>query len=302
MSNHSLVTRAWAVRAVYGLLLLVLLYYFQYKTSEQERIHHAVTGGLPQAAAAVEKANQLCFQEMKEMVESYPIDRHRDYLGIASSVWNYTTTCSAFLSGIAELPGKKERSRAFRKAVPDLIAMRDTLIAACDKDHACDQILKEMVPAADDAYWKAAAQLDAMHQADMLRLQTALASSVAMQYRYATVRGSETGGGWGGSPGIMNLQIFPAVGEWYEAGFFLSEYFSFPTSIRFRFKINGKPYPEKDGAVRYQQRFTRPGKHRLQVEIDVLATRDSTVLATSTQDFEINVLPRPLNSDSLKSN
>jgi hypothetical protein len=292
--------RAWAVRSVYGLFVLAMLFYFQNRTMEQERIHYAANGFFPQVVSAVEKANQWYFQKTEKAFDAYPIDYNGKYFAIAASVLKRATAYSAHLSGIVELPSQKERSDAFRKAVPDLIAMRDTLIAACDKDPDCVQLLTKIVPAADDAYWKTAVRLDATCLSNILQLQNALAGDVAMRYLYDRVGGSETCGGWGGSPDMMNLQMSPAVGEWYEAGFFLREYTYIPTSIRF--KINDKPYPEKDGAVHYQQRFTRPGKQRLQVEVDVLVTRDSTVLATSVQDFEINVLPRPLDFHNLKSN
>lgn len=291
--------RAWAVRSVYGLFVLAMLFYFQNRTMEQERIHRAMTGGLPQAVIAVEKANQWYLEQTEDMYGWYPNESVARSFSIAKTVLESATAHSAYLSGIAELPGQRERSRAFRKAVPDLIAMRDTFIAACHENPGCGQLLKEMVPAADDVYWKAAVRLDATCQADMLRLRTALAGNVAMSYLYDRVRGRDHGGDWR-IPDMVNPQLNPSVGEWYETAFFVREFPLVP--MKLRFKINGKPYTEKYSAVHYQQRFTRPGKHRLQVEVDMLATRDSSVLATSTQDFEINVLPRPLDSHNLKPN
>ncbi|MBK9335617.1 MAG: hypothetical protein IPM98_03095 [Lewinellaceae bacterium] len=209
--------RAWAVRSVYGLFVLAMLFYFQNRTTEQERIHRAMTGGLPQAVIAVEKVNQLCFQEIEEMVESYPIDRHRDYLGIASSVWKHGTAYSALLSGIAELPGKKERSDAFRNTMPDLIAMREILLFGCDADYQCSQGLQSIVPDANDLFWRAISQWDAVRRTDMLRLQTALASSIALRYYDGYIRGSDCGSVGGRQPRLVGQQIFPAVGDWYEA-------------------------------------------------------------------------------------
>lgn len=163
-------------------------------------------------------------------------------------------------------PASIEELRILKIAAQNLC---DSLIGYTDYDQiAADNIRYLLAPDLNLIFWNIAKTAKPYQSAVLLKdlmLKANLACITTLNHI-----ASKT------SPGIIENWFRPNVsaeksailpGQTYKAVIFLSQYSQFTRNTTI--KVNGKPYPIKDGIVYFSQRYTTPGEKKYRVDIEI---------------------------------
>lgn len=176
-----------------------------------------------------------------------------------------------------------------------LYALADTLFQLADNDPVIEQrinksirdtSLQRLFHAGPPAFFEQKQSDSRQEGLALVDLRAQLALIEVLEYC-----SNKTAGGGAFDvhvPGISPMAVYPRVGEPFRADFFLMTYSSFyPSGMAV--KINGNFYPVREGVAKYSHVFTKPGKHILNVQMEVKELKRKPVFS---KEFEVNVLPR----------
>jgi len=133
---------------------------------------------------------------------------------------------------------------------------------------ATNNIKYFLAPDSNNEFWEMASNSNANRSGVLLKdlmLRADLACIATLNYLLSKI-----------SPGIIETYWYPIVsaeksavlpGQTYNAEIFLSQYSKYNQNTTI--KVNGKPYPIKDGLVHFSQRYTKPGEKKYKVEIEI---------------------------------
>ncbi|MBP6811067.1 MAG: hypothetical protein KA138_06090, partial [Saprospiraceae bacterium] len=163
-------------------------------------------------------------------------------------------------------PASEKELEYLKLAAHDLC---DSLMLYGEYDEVVTNSIKYLLaPDSNTEFWEMAKSANVYQSGVLLKdlmLRADLACVATLHYLLSKT-----------SPGIICTDWLPIVsakksailpGQTYNAEIFLSEYSRYDRNTTI--KVNGKPYPIKDGLVHFSQRYATPGEKKYKVEIEI---------------------------------
>jgi len=278
----------WKEHLIYAVLLLATGWFFQHKTTEQARLHGIMEEVFPLAAQTITSwQNSRLMQHINREADYYRSDRRESYRARAKDIQKWVEISSLELECIAETPDVEFQRKELVHLLEQLSRLPDSILVACDSDSTIRQRLRRIFP---DQFWDMAAQYlpraeqpELARLANALRIRAELAANAGLRYCFSRVRNYEIR--------YAHIPIFhaygpcPKVGDLFQAEIHLDSYIADPD---FEVEINGRPVISDNGLVHFEQRFTRPGEHKIRARFVRLQNEEGAKFDFE-REFEVEV-------------
>lgn len=282
----------WKEHLLYILLLLTVGWFFQQKTTELDRLHDTMEAVFPLAAQTIiPRHNSMLMERIQREADHLygPVERGL-YRARAKAIQTLVERTKDDFKRIAESPDKEYQRKELASLLEQLSHLPDSILLACDSDSTVGQKMRKTFP---DAFWGIATaylpqaeQSELARLANVLHLRAGLAANDGLRYCFSKVR--EYAIQYAYLPVLETRQSCPRVGEMFEAEIYLAGYIAEPD---FEVEINGQPVVADNGLVHFEQRFTRPGKHKIKARF-VRPMNEEGEKRLYEREFEVEVGPR----------
>jgi len=281
----------WKEHLIYAALLLSTGWFLHHKTLEQARLHGIMEGVFPLAAQTINSwQNSMLMQQIHREADYYRSDRRETYRTHAKAIQKWVKILSIDLERIAEMSDVENQCEELAPLLEQLSHLPDSILIACDSDSAIGQQLAQIFP---DEVWDMSAQYlpraeqsELARLANSLRVRVGLGANVGLRYCFSRVRDYAIQ--YAHIPVLAMHQLCPKVGELFEAEINFAGYIADPD---FEVEINGLPVVSDNGLVHFEQRFTRPGKHKIRARF-VRPVYEDGAKFLYEQEFEVEAGPK----------
>ncbi len=285
----------WKEHVIYATLLLATGWFFQHKTTEQARLNGIMEEVFPLAAQAIsnrQDRNPLNYIYLG--TDQDHSDRGETYRMRAKSIQIWVKISGLELERAAGILDVEYQRKELAPLLEQLPHLHDSILLVCDSDSAIGQRLRKIFP---DEFWDMAAeQLPKAEQPELARLANALrvraelAANAGLQYCFSRIYDFDYDykKRYAHLPVLTARQPCPRVGELFEAEIYLDRYF---TEQDFEIMINGRRYVSDNGVMQFEERFARPGKHKIKARF-VSPLNEEGAKFDFEREFEVEVWPR----------